>query len=185
LYDRIWVQRKSIYQGKHLNLSKKTAMKKTFEITLNNRYILMDFLKNISLKSLNHIPDGFSNNIIWNIGHVLVVQQMLTYKLSGLQMLISEDLASQFKKGSKPERDLTQEEVLEIQNQLKSTVLQTQRDFEAGIFVHFQEFTSQTGFTMKTLEDALEFNNFHEGLHLGIIMQLKKLVLKPQLQKLF
>lgn len=176
MYDKIWVQRKSIYQGKHLNLSKKMTMKKTFEITLNNRIILINFLKNIPLKSLNRIPEGFSNNIIWNIGHVLVVQQMLTYKLSGIPMLISDDLVSQFKKGSKPERDLTLEEVVEIQNQLTSTVLKTQLDYETGVFVQFHEFTSQTGFTMKTIEEALEFNNFHEGLHLGIIMQLRKLV---------
>lgn len=151
-------------------------MKKTFEITLNTRYILLDVLKKLPLKTLNHIPEGFSNNIIWNIGHVLVVQQMLTYKLSGLPMLISEDLVSLFKKGSKPERDFTLEEVVEIQNQLTSTILKTQLDYEAGIFVQFHEFTSQTGFTMKTIEEALEFNNFHEGLHLGILMQLRKLV---------
>lgn len=33
-----------------------------------------------------------------------------------------------------------------------------------------------TGFDLTTLDDALEFNNYHEGLHLGMMMSVRKFV---------
>ena len=32
------------------------------------------------------------------------------------------------------------------------------------------------GNTLTNVTDALQFNNYHEGLHLGVIMSLKKFV---------
>jgi hypothetical protein len=46
--------------------------------------------------------------------HIIVVQQMLVYKLSGLPMKISDTLVEKYKKGTKPEQDATQAEVDEI-----------------------------------------------------------------------
>lgn len=151
-------------------------MSKEIEITLNNRKLLIRLMEHLSLEQLNKIPDGFSNNIIWNIGHVWVVQQMITYKLSGLEMHIPDSWIPLFKRGSKPERFFLQEEVDAIRNQLVEVVVQTQNDYELGIFKNYHEFTSELGFTMKDIQDAIAFNNFHEGVHLGIIMQLRKFV---------
>ena len=79
-----------------------------FDITIKNRKILESILDNSSLEALNKIPTGFTNNIIWNIAHVIVTQQILVYRLSGLPYLIPEDLVSRFKKGTSPEADLNQ-----------------------------------------------------------------------------
>ena len=78
-------------------------MEVSFEINKTSRNILLKFLENYSLEQLNTIPEGFSNNLIWNIGHIIVVQQMLVYKLSNLPMHISDVMAEKFKKGTKPE----------------------------------------------------------------------------------
>jgi hypothetical protein len=40
------------------------------------------FLSGYNLDQLNTIPEGFNNNLIWNIGHIIVSQQLLVYKLS-------------------------------------------------------------------------------------------------------
>jgi len=41
-------------------------------------------IEDFSLEELNKIPEGFNNNIIWNIAHVIATQQALVYGLSGL-----------------------------------------------------------------------------------------------------
>lgn len=149
-------------------------MQTTFEINHNSRKMLLQLLENHSLAQLNKIPDGFANNLIWNIGHIVTVQQMLVYKLSGLPMMISEDMVETYKKGTKPERDITQKEVEEIKQLLFSTLEQTKEDFEKGIFVNYMEFTTGVGFVVKSAKAAMEFNNYHEGLHMGIMMQIRK-----------
>jgi hypothetical protein len=146
----------------------------TFDITLKNRAILKYFIENISLEELNKIPQGFNNNIIWNIAHLIASQQVLVYKLSGLPTLISNEMIETFRKGSKPERNLTQNEVDEIKGLLFSTVEKTKEDYKNGVFKSYQSYTTSTNSTITNVEDALGFNNFHEGIHLGYILALKK-----------
>jgi hypothetical protein len=151
-------------------------MKQTFEITRSNRDMLTQFLNGYSLEQLNKIPEGHSNNLIWNIGHIVVVQQMLVYKLSGLPMMIPDEMVSKYKKGSKPEQDVSQEEVDEIRSFLYETINRSEKDFENQTFSNYMEFTTMTGFTIKNATDALHFNNYHEALHVGIMMGIRKFI---------
>jgi hypothetical protein len=151
-------------------------MKQTFEITRSNRDMLKQFLDGYSLEQLNKIPEGYSNNLIWNIGHIVVVQQMLVYKLSGLPMMIPDEMVSKYKKGSKPEQDFSQEEVDEIRSFLYETINRSEKDFENEIFNNYIAFTAMTGYTIKNAADALNFNSYHEALHLGIMMGIRKFI---------
>ncbi|MCI4443299.1 MAG: DinB family protein [Lentimicrobium sp.] len=151
-------------------------MQKTFDITSASRKIVSQFLENHSLEQLNKIPDGFKNNLIWNIGHIVVVQQVLVYKLSGLPMMISDELVQKYMKGTKPEHNVTQAEVDEIKSLLLKIIDQTKEDFSKKIFKNYQEYPTSTGFTIKSAEEAMVFNNFHEGLHIGIMMGLRKFI---------
>ncbi len=152
-------------------------MKATFEINLTSRKTLELFLDKHTLSQLNTIPEGFSNNIIWNIGHIIVVQQLLVHHLSGLPMYVSDELVAKYRKGTKPEHTVTQEEVAEIKSLLFSTVEQTQLDFQNNRFQEYTEFTTMTGYHITSAKDAMEFNNYHEALHTGIIMQIQKFLL--------
>ncbi len=149
-------------------------MQQTFDITSTSRKILSQFIEKYTLEELNKIPEGFNNNIIWNIGHIVVVQQMLVYKLSGLPMTISDEMVEKYKKGSVPEHNVVQAEVDEIKFFLLKTIDQTKEDYENSIFKNYQEYPTSTGFVIKNAEDAMAFNNFHEGLHIGIMMSVQK-----------
>jgi hypothetical protein len=145
-------------------------MHQTFSITKTSRKALSHFLDIISLEQLNKIPDGFNNNIIWNIAHIVVVQQMLAYKLSGLPMLVSDEMVAKYMRGTMPTQDVTQSELEVIQSLLFETINKTENDYNDGIFQNFEEFTSLSGFTMSNIEDALSFNYYHEAVHAGMIM---------------
>ncbi len=145
-----------------------------FDITLKNRKILKSFLENFTLSQLNKIPKGFGNNIIWNIAHTIATQQLLVYNLSGLPTIISEEMIESYRKGTKPERDLTQAEVDEVKGLLFSTIEKTKEDYNKGVFKTYNEYTVSTKSILTNVEEAIAFNNFHEGIHLGYILALKK-----------
>lgn len=145
-----------------------------FDITLKNRAVLKTFMETYTLEELNKIPDGFKNNMIWNIAHTIATQQALVYKLSGLPTIITEELLNKYRKGTAPERDLTQAEVDEIKGLLFSTIEKTKEDYENGLFQNFDTYTVTTKNTLTNVMEAIEFNNYHEGIHLGYILALKK-----------
>ena len=151
-------------------------MEQTFELNRTVRKLIAPFLEDFNLVQLNTIPEGFSNNLFWNIAHVVVTQQILVYKLSGLPMIISDELVDKYKKGSMPEQVATQEDVDQIKSLLFNIIDQTQADYGSGLFTQFTDYPTSSGFVLKNVQDALAYNNFHEGLHLGILMSLKKIV---------
>ena len=61
-------------------------MKHNLQNARITRKNLLKYLNTLSIEELNIIPEGFNNNIFWNIAHVAVTQQILVYKLSGLKM---------------------------------------------------------------------------------------------------
>lgn len=146
----------------------------SFDIAIKNRKLLESFIDNHSLEVLNKVPEGFNNNMIWNIAHTIVTQQLLVYNLSGLPMLVSKDMVDTFRKGTKTERDLSQTEVDTIKGLLFSPIEKTKQDYDNNIFQSYEEYTVSTKSTLSNVEEAIEFNNFHEGIHLGYILALKK-----------
>jgi len=145
-----------------------------FDQALKNRAILKLFLENYSLEELNKIPNGFSNNIIWNIAHTIVTQQLLVYNLSGLPTMVSPEMIEMYRKGTKPEHDVTQAEVENIEKLLFPTIEKTKQDYHNKMFKTFTEYTVSTKSVLTNVDEAIGFNSFHEGIHLGYILALKK-----------
>lgn len=151
-------------------------MQSTLKIWFRNREFYHQFLEKYNAEQLNLMPEAFNNNLIWNIGHVLVVHQRLHYTLSGLQMDVSEEFFQMFKPGSKPERLISVEEIETLKKMSEKQLTQTPEDIKNGLFQNFQEYTTSTGFHLKTFAEAHEFNNFHEALHLGYMQSIRKFV---------
>jgi len=147
-----------------------------FKITRTSREIYARLLDTYTLEQLNKIPDGWSNNLMWHIGHIMVSQQILVYKGSGLATSLSDEFVAMYMRGTKPERDVTQAEVDAMKNLLFSTIQKTEEDYRNGIFTTYNPRKSELGFALDTAEDAIAFNNYHEGIHLGMVLRLKKLV---------
>lgn len=149
-------------------------LKNALEITKINRKALAKILDHYPLEKLNEVPDGFTNNLFWNVAHVMVTQQLLVYGLSNLEKKIPEEWVTLYKKGTSTKRDATKIELQELREYLFSTIIQTEKDIESGIFKKFNNYMTSTGFELQSINHAFNFNNFHEGIHLGYILALKK-----------
>jgi len=151
-------------------------LEQLFHLTLQNRKNFLGILENTPKDILLEVPKGFRNNIWWNIAHVVVTQQLLVYNLSNVPMLVPQILIDKFRKGTVPDGTLQEEEMGQIASFLISTIETTQRDYKNGLFTQFNTYTTSTKFTLTNVEDAITFNIFHEGLHMGTIRAMNKLL---------
>ncbi len=65
-------------------------MHKTINNISKTRQYLLQVTEGMTAEALNTIPAGFSNNIIWNMGHLVAAQQGLCYVRTGHRDLITD-----------------------------------------------------------------------------------------------
>ena len=141
-----------------------------------SRKLYLHFFDKYNLEQLNLTPPRFSNNLIWNIGHIIAAQQSIIYKTSNLPVNIPDEFFDRYKPGTRPGEPVSQNEVDEIKSLLISLISQTETDLANGKFVSFTERKTITGFHLGSLQDAFVFNNYHEGLHLGYMKSIARFV---------
>lgn len=151
-------------------------MRSQFDILRTTRENALKTIDGFSIEELNRIPEGFNNNLIWHLGHMVVTQQLLVYGLSGLPKNVSDEWIAKYRKGTKPESEVSVQECEQIKSKFISTVDQMQADFEKGIFKEFKTYPTSFGYTMTSIEDAISFNCAHEAMHLGNLISMKKMV---------
>ncbi len=151
-------------------------MNTQFDILRKSRELVLKKIEGLTHEQLHKIPEGFKNNIAWNVAHLVVTQQLLHYKLSGLQCLVPDDLIEKYRKGTSPSEELSVEEFEEVKELLAGLPDTLEEDYKEGIFQEYTEYPTSTGYVLSSIENALAFNNLHEGIHLGTIMALSKLV---------
>ena len=54
--------------------------------------------------------------------------------------------------------------------------LQLERDYTMGVFKRYQEYTTSLDVKIMDIDFAIGFNNYHEGIHLGVILGIAKLI---------
>jgi hypothetical protein len=148
-------------------------MSSNYNLTLKNRVLLSKFLEKFSLDQLNTVPKGYRNSIFWNVAHTIVTQQLLVYGLSNVPMLVDPELVKTYRKDTKTVREATPDELTLVKSLLFSTIEQTQTDYENGVFKNYTPYTTSINETLNTIDEAISFNAFHEGIHLGYILAMK------------
>lgn len=127
-------------------------------------------------EQLNHVPTGFNNNLIWNAGHVVATMELLVYALSGHHTPSDKVFIDKYRKGSKPEGPVSAEEIAAIKGLLASSLEKLEGDLPALQSSDFKTYQTSFGVELNSLRDALSFNGFHEAMHLGTMIALRKLV---------
>jgi hypothetical protein len=138
-----------------------------------NRSRTLELLAGVTEEQAMVIPNGFNNNILWNAGHILIIQERLALRLIGEPLELSDERWSLFLNGTKPsEWQATPASLAEISKLLEEQPERLrpklQGRFQEPLTVSFKGF--------ELLEEALIFSIGHEATHAGYIMALKKAV---------
>ncbi|EFK59154.1 DinB family protein [Sphingobacterium spiritivorum] len=143
-----------------------------------SRTRLLQLIETVDYEILFKIPEGFNNNIIWQIGHCITSQQRHMYMRSGLPMHISEEFMESFKIGSSPGSWQTIPDINEVKHLLIGTVNLLESDLKSGLFVNYEPFNLPIGIHVKNYVEALQAANYHEAEHSGKIFMYLKLLVK-------
>ena len=151
-----------------------------FSIHKQTRQNLLEILRETSAEDLVTIPDGFNNNIYWNIAHCVATQQLLHYYLSGNPFRIDKYWIETYKKGTLPNLNVQQSEVDDLAFLLTETSKILMKDYDADFFDDYTPYTTSFGLDLKNIQDAIIFNNMHESLHYGYALALKRAIIGEQ-----
>ena len=153
-------------------------MNKEIENIKSFRTFVLKLTDELTTQQLNEIPEGFNNNIIWNIAHLISAQQGVCYMRSGLPIVTDEKYFALYRPGTKPEGFIDATEIVYIKELLFTTLDQFQADYQRNAFVNYTSWVTRYGVEISNIDEIINFLSFHEGLHLGYIMALKRCLIK-------
>lgn len=149
-------------------------MNSFLEKTMITRHNIEQILNNHTEEQINKVVAPFNNNLIWNYCHLIATQQLLTYGLAGLPTLIPMEEINKFRKGTKPEEHVSWDEYKKWCTLSQSTNEQLEKDIDAGLFKDYSPYKTSYGVELKNIEEAIQFNTIHDGLHLGSCLAIRK-----------
>ncbi|MCR8635361.1 DinB family protein [Paenibacillus radicis (ex Xue et al. 2023)] len=148
------------------------------QTALSARQLVLGSVQQIPEDWYDIQPDAFPNNIRWNIGHMITMMNWFLTDIEGYQFELPDTYSSIFMTGTKPEdwaaAPPSKDELLEQLTRQFNAIEKVPAD------VLNQELRSP--FLMGPLEfkSAGEVFNFaivHEGVHLGMISGLAKVII--------
>ena len=152
-------------------------MNKIIEIITKPRLGLAGTIEGLSMEQLNHVPPGFNNNIVWNMGHLVATQQIVCYRRAGVAPLVDAEFIDAYAPGSRPDKFVSFEELLHIQDLFVTTLEQFEKDLQTKLFENYTPWKTRYGVEINCIDDIVNFLPFHEGLHVGYIWALKRVLL--------
>lgn len=150
-------------------------MKKRHEVLFNQlesyRSEILSVVDAVSKEDAEKIPDGFKNNIRWNLGHIYLDQYLWIQALTKETADVPENFNKWFGYGTSP-ANFTEEtpSVTELKELLRKQPARIKETYGERLEEEFP----QTEMGMHTIEQVLIRTIFHEGMHLQTILDLKK-----------
>lgn len=138
------------------------------------RGITLATLVNTTEDAANIVPVGFSNNIRWNLGHILLSQDFLLFGPTGTPLPPS--YGALFAPGTKPadwQGDIPTLETLAAQFKEQSARIKETLQSRLNESLPQPLSLGDKG-TIHTYGEMLLFTLYHEGMHMGCISGLRK-----------
>lgn len=139
------------------------------------RYRTIQALDATSEEQADYLPEGFTNTVRWNLGHILVTADFALERFTDIEKILPGHYTALFKAGTRPEEWMESPPTLveikhylleqnncmkELEGKLDDSL---QHDFSIGSYLN-----------LKTTGELLLFLMNHENLHLGTISGLKR-----------
>lgn len=140
------------------------------------RGYLRTIIHKLSDEQLVIVPEGASNNVLWNLGHLALSHAGLTYGPCGLAPPVPESYSDLFKGGTSPAAWDKAPSVSDVQEQFKGVHERIKEDYRNGVFEDFKPRELMAGITLSNIEQALGFNLIHEGVHIGALISIRNLM---------
>lgn len=148
-------------------------MLKQFQLT---RDFLLHFVKNLDESMIDSKPNGFNNNLRWNIGHVLLTGEKFLFGYPKKSTFVPESYAPLFEMGTSPD-GWQEQEVPSLTVLIDQLEAQTARIRELSPEFFEQELPFNFPyFNLKTYHDLFAFMMYHEADHLGQMKAMKRII---------
>lgn len=133
-------------------------------------------VKELSEKQVDLIPEGFNNNIRWNLGHVYLVQERFAFGFAQEPMLMPDEFTDLFGRDTKPSEWKLQPPTLpELIQLLENQTIRIKEKLNNRLAEEVKNpFIMPSGLTLKTIGEFLTFSMYHEGMHVQTIKMIKK-----------
>ncbi len=125
---------------------------------------------------LLEIPKPMSNNILWNLGHLVYSVTGIAYHPSGLPLPIPKNFQEWFQSGTSPSNWTEAPSVEDVAECFRISIPNVSKDLNDGKFDGFEPFKLMPGLELKNIEQALGFHVWHAGVHMGAVLALRKLI---------
>ncbi len=138
---------------------------------------MLSLMESFSFEELCFIPSGMNNHLLWNFGHSIITQHILTYGLAGLDHPVEEAMLLRYRKGSNPKDLYYPESDFPALSRLSVESLDgLVKDCQNKVFTNFKPYETSYGVILHSIEGAIVFNAQHEALHLGYMMAQRRIL---------
>jgi len=136
----------------------------------------INVVKEVSEGQADLVPEGFNNNIRWNLGHVYLAQEQFAFGFISEPMRMPDGFAELFGRDTKPsEWKIQPPTLLELIKLLADQTSRIKEVLDNRLAeVVANPFKMPSGITLKTIGEFLTFSMYHEGMHVQTIKMLKK-----------
>ena len=143
------------------------------------RQSLLNTVKEISENQADSVPEGFNNNIRWNLGHVCIVQERYAFYFAGEPIGVPDVFTELFAFGTRPsEWKIKPPSLQELVETLTDQPKRIRERLQDRLDEAITNPVERGSLSLSTFDELLTFSLFHEGQHIQAVKTLIKMTSK-------
>ncbi len=137
------------------------------------RGVTLQVIDSVTEEMADIVPQGFNNNIRWNLGHIYLDQYLWIQHLTKEPISFPDGFRKWFDYGTSP---VTWASATPSLTTLKELLAEQPRFIKENYGDRLEEEFPETELGMHTIAQVLVRTIFHEGLHIAAIQGIRRFV---------